>query len=172
MPTWRILAGRFSAELNRRQVLPGERVVIWGGNSAEWIAAFFGCLLRGVLAVPLDSSGTSEFAARVIADVEPRLVVGDRSLVSTLAVESPILAFSDFQKSLPVDPLFDVDPAVSSAVAHADHLYLGHDFGAQGCCSYASQCAWPVWGRSKARLKNTQSMSGSFTLFAFFIACL
>ena len=108
------LAGRFSAELSRRHVLPGERVVIWGGNSAEWIAAFFGCLLRGVLAVPLDSSGTSEFAARVIADVEPRLVVGDRSLVSTLAVESRILAFSDFQESLPVGALFDVDPAVSS----------------------------------------------------------
>ncbi len=108
------LAGRFSAELSRRHVLPGERVVIWGGNSAEWIAAFFGCLLRGVLAVPLDSSGTSEFAARVIADVEPRLVVGDRSLVSTLAVESRILAFSDFEESLPIDALFDVDPAVSS----------------------------------------------------------
>ena len=56
------LAGRFSAELSRRQVLPGERVVLWGSNSAEWIAAFFGCLLRGVLAVPLDSSGTTDFA--------------------------------------------------------------------------------------------------------------
>src|SRR4051794_37207360 len=78
------LSGRFSAELDRRQVLPGERVVLWGGNSAEWIAAFFGCLLRGVLAVPLDSSGTTEFAARVIADVEPRIVVGDPMLLSTL----------------------------------------------------------------------------------------
>jgi long-chain acyl-CoA synthetase len=107
------LTGRFSAELSRRQVLPGERVVIWGGNSAEWIAAFFGCLLRGVLAVPLDSSGTSEFAARVIADVEPRLVVGDRGLISTLTIESSILLFSDFHKSLPVDPLFNVDSAVS-----------------------------------------------------------
>src|SRR5580765_5965342 len=93
------LAGRFSAELNRREVLPGERVVIWGGNSAEWIAAFFGCLLRGVLAVPLDSTGTPEFAARVIADVEPRLVVGDPILLSTLAIESPKLSFADFQKS-------------------------------------------------------------------------
>jgi len=107
------LAGRFSAELTQRQVLPGERVVIWGGNSAEWIAAFFGCLLRGVLAVPLDSTGTTEFAARVIADVEPRLVAGDPILLSTLDIESPKLSFSDFQKSLPADPLFNVDPAVS-----------------------------------------------------------
>ena len=36
------LTGRFSAELGRRSILPGERVVIWGENSAEWIAAFFG----------------------------------------------------------------------------------------------------------------------------------
>jgi long-chain acyl-CoA synthetase len=107
------LAGRFSGELSRRQVLPGERLVIWGSNSAEWIAAFFGCLLRGVLAVPLDSSGTSEFAARVIADVEPRLVVGDRELLRSLTIECPILAFSDFQKALFVDPFFKVDPAVS-----------------------------------------------------------
>lgn len=105
--------GRFSAELNWRQVLPGERVVLWGGNSAEWIAAFFGCLLRGVLAVPLDSSGTTEFAARVIANVEPRLVVGDESLLSTLAIVSPTLSFADFQNSLPADPFFGVDPAVS-----------------------------------------------------------
>jgi long-chain acyl-CoA synthetase len=107
------LAGRFSAELSRRQVLPGERVVIWGANSAEWIAAFFGCLLRGVLAVPLDSSGTSEFAARVIADVDPRLIVGDRGLLSTLAIECPTLPFSEFQNALPLDPLFEVEPAVS-----------------------------------------------------------
>lgn len=107
------LTGRFSAELIRRQILPGERVVVWGGNSAEWIAAFFGCLLRAVLAVPLDAGGTSEFAARVVADVEPRLVVGDESLLVTLAIENPAFAFADFEKSLPANPDFTVDPAVS-----------------------------------------------------------
>ena len=63
------LTGRFSAELGRRGIGPGERVVLWGENSAEWIAAFFGCLLRGVVAVPLDLAGSPAFAARVIADV-------------------------------------------------------------------------------------------------------
>ena len=60
------LAGRFAAELERRGVAAGERVVLWGENSAEWIGVFFGCVLRGVIAVPLDAAGSSEFANRVV----------------------------------------------------------------------------------------------------------
>ena len=56
------LAGRFASLLVERAVAPGDRVLIWGDNSAKWIAAFYGCLLRGVLAVPLDASGTDDFA--------------------------------------------------------------------------------------------------------------
>src|SRR5450755_3685631 len=59
------LAGRFAAELDRRGIQPGDRVVLWAENSSEWIAAFFGCLLRGVLVVPLDAAGSPEFVHRV-----------------------------------------------------------------------------------------------------------
>src|SRR5271163_1397595 len=106
------LTGRFSAELGRRGVGLGERVVIWGENSPEWIAGFFGCLLRGVIAVPLDMAGSSEFAARVVADVAPRLVVGDRDLFGSLHENTSLLAFADFECSLPAQPLFTVDSAV------------------------------------------------------------
>ena len=78
------IAGRFAAELVRRGVKPGERVVLWGENSAEWIGVFFGCLLRGVIAVPLDAAGTSEFAGRVIGDVAPKLIVRDARLPAKL----------------------------------------------------------------------------------------
>src|SRR5580692_8909092 len=71
------LAGRFAAELERRGIGPGDRGVVWGENSAEWIGVFFGCILRAVIAVPLDAAGTAEFAARVIRDTAPKLVVGD-----------------------------------------------------------------------------------------------
>ena len=53
------LAGRSAAELDRRGIVPGERVVLWGENSAEWLGVFFGCLLRGVIAVPLDAAGST-----------------------------------------------------------------------------------------------------------------
>ena len=80
------LSRRFAAELERRAIAPGDRVVVWGGNSAGWVAAFFGCVLRGVLPVPLDASGSTEFAKRIVGEVSPRLVVGDRALLSRLPV--------------------------------------------------------------------------------------
>jgi long-chain acyl-CoA synthetase len=107
------LTGRFSAELARRGIETGERVVIWGENSAEWIAAFFGCLLRGVIAVPLDLAGSAAFAARVVADVAPRMVVGDPTLLSTLPETTPLLALSAFREALPAEPLFTVGAAVT-----------------------------------------------------------
>ncbi len=83
------LAGRFAALLDRRGVVAGDRVMLWGDNSAEWIAAFYGCMVRGVLAVPLDASGAAEFATRVAADVKPKLAVGDALLLDRLASTSP-----------------------------------------------------------------------------------
>ncbi|MGA8729537.1 MAG: AMP-binding protein, partial [Terracidiphilus sp.] len=78
------LAGRFAALLEQRGVGPGDRVVLWAENGAEWVAAFYGCMLRGVLAVPLDAYGSADFAARVTADVRPKLAVGDAVLLKEL----------------------------------------------------------------------------------------
>jgi long-chain acyl-CoA synthetase len=95
------LAGRFAALLASLKVEPGDRVVIWAENSAEWMAAFYGCMLRGVLAVPLDAYGTGEFAARVCADVKPKLVVGDGLLLHQLPGDLPLLDFADWPGALP-----------------------------------------------------------------------
>jgi long-chain acyl-CoA synthetase len=95
------LAGRFAALLVQRGIGPGDRVLIWAENSAEWIAAFHGCMLRGVLAVPLDSNGTAEFAARVAADVNPSLAIGDAALVTQLPTGIPRMAFEDWPSALP-----------------------------------------------------------------------
>lgn len=87
------LAGRFAALLAQRGIGPGDRVLIWAENSVEWIAAFHGCLLRGVLAVPLDAHGTADFAARVAADVSPKLAVGDAVLLGQLGNSRPESGF-------------------------------------------------------------------------------
>jgi len=97
------LAGRFAALLAQRDIEQGDRVVLWGENSAEWIAAIHGCILRGVLAVPLDAYGTAEFAARVAADVRPKLVVGDALLLRQLPSEWPKLIFEDWPGALPAE---------------------------------------------------------------------
>ncbi|MGA2350925.1 MAG: AMP-binding protein [Terracidiphilus sp.] len=97
------LAGRFAALLAQRGIGPGDRVLIWAENSAEWVAAFYGCILRGVLAVPLDAYGTPEFAQRVASDVRPKLAVGDALLLKQLPAEWPSLAFEDWLSALPAE---------------------------------------------------------------------
>ncbi len=106
------LAGRFSSELARRGIGPGDRVLLWGDNSAEWIAVFFGCLLRGVLAVPLDAAGSVSFVTRVAGEVTPRLIVGDTARLQSLAVDAPSLSLSELTRALPLEADFHVDPAV------------------------------------------------------------
>ena len=97
------LAGRFATLLVKRGIGPGDRVLLWAENSAEWVAAFHGCILRGALAVPLDAYGTAEFAARVAADVRPSLVVGDALLLAKLPAEWPQLTFEEWPAALPAE---------------------------------------------------------------------
>ena len=94
------LAGRFAALLVYRGIGSGDRVLIWGENSAEWIAAFYGCMMRGVLAVPLDALGSEEFAALVATDVAPKLAVGDEALLAKLPDPWPRLSFEDWPSVL------------------------------------------------------------------------
>ena len=110
------LAGRFAAELDRRSIAPGDRVVLWGANSAEWIGAFFGCLLRGVVAVPLDAAGAPEFASRVVRDVGSKLIVGDRQLINSLtgADASAFIFLAGLADHLPEQPNFTVDDSVTA----------------------------------------------------------
>lgn len=101
------LAGRYSRELESRGITKGDRVVIWGANGSEWIAAFFGCVLRGVIPVPLDAAGSPEFVRRVIQDVSPKLVTGSREQIHVLDGLVPQIAFEDFEATLPGEPLLE-----------------------------------------------------------------
>jgi long-chain acyl-CoA synthetase len=104
------LAGRFAALLERRGVRQGERVLLWADNGAEWIGAFYGCMLRGVLVVPLDPGSTTDFAVRVAADVKPKLVAGDLALIAKLGSDAsaavfPRLAFEEWDREMPARQL-------------------------------------------------------------------
>ena len=68
-------AFQFARELEARGIGQGERVLIWGPSCAEWVAAFFGCALRGVVVVPMDRTASSDFALRVAQQVSARLVL-------------------------------------------------------------------------------------------------
>src|ERR1700753_3330888 len=66
-----------------RGVRCGDRVILWGPNSFEWMAAFWGCLLRGAVAVPLDDGATTEFASRAARETNAKLVFASRGKPET-----------------------------------------------------------------------------------------
>ena len=68
---------QFARELEARGISTGDRVLFWGENSPEWIAAFYGCLLRGAIVVPLDLKSAPDFVARVQEQVSAKLLLSD-----------------------------------------------------------------------------------------------
>jgi len=70
-------AFQFARELESRGIGAGDRVLFWSENSPEWIVAFYGCLLRGAVVVPLDLKSAPDFAVRVQQQVSAKLLLAD-----------------------------------------------------------------------------------------------
>jgi long-chain acyl-CoA synthetase len=93
------LAFRFARELEARGISKGERVLLWGDNSAEWVGAFFGCMLRGVVAVPMDRVAAPDFAQRVMSEVDAKLIVC-ASTLTVHAANRPYLELENLAEAL------------------------------------------------------------------------
>jgi long-chain acyl-CoA synthetase len=84
-------ANRFARELESRGIGKGDRVLLWGENCPEWVAAFYGCLLRGAVAVPMDRIASPDFVRAVAKRVEPKLLVCSRELAASVPDAEPLL---------------------------------------------------------------------------------
>jgi long-chain acyl-CoA synthetase len=68
----------FAARLAAAGLAKDDKVVFWGENRPEWVACYWGCLLSGIIVVPIDYRSSPDFAARVRALVEAKVVlIGD-----------------------------------------------------------------------------------------------
>lgn len=102
---------RFAQELQRRGVAKGDRIMLWGENTSEWAAAFFGCTLHGVVVVPMDDGASQDFVRRVFAQVRAKLLVAShRNRASIDDLRATVLAIEDLsaadgspQRSTPDD---------------------------------------------------------------------
>jgi long-chain acyl-CoA synthetase len=135
-------------ELHRRGVRTGERVVLWGPNSAEWLAAFWGCLLRGAVAVPLDDGATPEFVVRVARETSAKLVVAARSKVLETADAAhqaviPRLDLEDFPDDI-AESLTDID------ARHRDNIAPPAE--AQGATSFEQLADEPITRKHIAQI--------------------
>ncbi|MBI2819961.1 MAG: AMP-binding protein [Acidobacteria bacterium] len=100
--TYRQLAessAQFARELELRGIHHGDRIVLWGENCAEWVVAFWGTLLRGAVAVPMDRVAAPEFAARVAEQVDAKLVVSSQEL-NLPGSPRPALSFENLAERL------------------------------------------------------------------------
>ena len=95
-------AAQVARELERLGVEKGDRVVLWGEDCGQWVAAFFGCVLRGAVAVPLDKVASPEFARRITQQVQTRVAFGSREQLEQLkpAAGITVIPFEDFHSTL------------------------------------------------------------------------
>ncbi|HET7217848.1 MAG TPA: AMP-binding protein [Vicinamibacterales bacterium] len=110
-------ARAFAARLRGAGIAKSATVAIWSENRPEWIVAFWGCLLEGVVLVPIDYRASHTFLAKVAAIVDARAVlVGD-------VVDAAALASA----GRPVWPLADLRHGGEQVVAPAPEVTLTAD---------------------------------------------
>src|SRR6201987_1536752 len=80
-------AHQFTKNLASQGITKGDRILIWGENSGEWLAAFLGCLFAGAVAVPMDAIADPKFAARVARQAGVRAAAISRELASGAATD-------------------------------------------------------------------------------------
>lgn len=78
------IATGFREMLRSRGIAKGDRVLVWGENSGEWIAAFLGCMLQGAIAVPMDAIAEQGFARRVAQQAGVKLALVGHEACSPL----------------------------------------------------------------------------------------
>ncbi len=72
------LARLFAERLHAAGIGKDDKVILYGENRPEWVIALWGCLLQGVVAVPIDYRSAAEFVARIDGIVHARaILVGD-----------------------------------------------------------------------------------------------
>jgi long-chain acyl-CoA synthetase len=69
------MARTFAGRIHDAGLRKGDTAVFWSENRPEWLAAFWGCLLRGVVVVPIDYRSSPDFLLRVSRIVSAKLVL-------------------------------------------------------------------------------------------------
>lgn len=103
-------AYRFSRLLERLKIGRGERMIICAANRMEWVGAFFGAMLQGVVTVPLDVQSSADFIERVARQVQPKLVLYDGN------VNFPDLGITSVRTDALQEELKDCDDAPHESV--------------------------------------------------------
>ncbi|HET6890026.1 MAG TPA: AMP-binding protein, partial [Pyrinomonadaceae bacterium] len=94
-------AYKFAALLAEQGINKGDRVLLCGANSAHWVIAFFGCLVRSAIVVPLDLQSEPGFIQRVQRQVNARLAILDAEARRTFRLDLPIIPLEKIARVAP-----------------------------------------------------------------------
>lgn len=99
----------FSLKMNgwlaSRGIGKGDKVLIWGPNSPWWVVAFWGCIARGALVVPVDFMSERERAETIAGLTDANLIIQSRHKAERLESRHSLL-IEDLEYILAdVDPL-------------------------------------------------------------------
>ena len=87
--------------------------MIWSESRPGWIVALWGCLLEGVVVVPVEPQSSVDLFRKIEQKVRPRLMLlGDRVPVVTPSARIPVWRLSDIERSTGQAPS---EPATVSA---------------------------------------------------------
>jgi len=77
--------------LEEKRIKKGDRVLLWAPNSPYWLGSFFGCLLKGVVAVPLHLQNTHQFIREIERQTKAKLLLKYSGLKAPKGLQCPSL---------------------------------------------------------------------------------
>src|SRR5438874_13422780 len=100
------IARAFALRLRTAGIKKNDKILIWSENRPGWIGALWGCILDGVILVPLDYRVSAEFLLRISKLVDAKaLLTGDEvSPPSDLDVPLWRLAEIELESAGALDP--------------------------------------------------------------------
>lgn len=95
-------ARNFAAKLQAAGIGSGDRIILWSENRPAWVAAFWGCVLRGVAVAPIDEHHSAEFLERVMRITSAKAIAaGDEVKLPALEGGPPVWRLSDLDWKTP-----------------------------------------------------------------------
>jgi long-chain acyl-CoA synthetase len=109
-------ARAFAAVLRQRGIEKGEKVIVWSENRPEWIFALWGCLLEGVVLVPVDYRSSPGLLSRIAGITGAKLALAGGE-VQAQELKIPVL---------PIKTLAHWENATSGAVSVTREITRDH----------------------------------------------
>jgi long-chain acyl-CoA synthetase len=95
----------FAARLRAAGIAKDDKIILYGENRPEWIIAWWGCLLEGVIPVPIDYRSSAEFVDRIDKIVNAKVILtGDETALPDSPKVWKLTSLHDDQPGTLVSP--------------------------------------------------------------------